>query len=95
MCWKCLSQQSIKFKVANSDYNSAIVESLCIALPTALLELSPYLGFYLSCEVIEHIILYLSVLSFMIKSSNIVPWNLEHMDVLYHGPLFKKSGLLS
>ena len=38
--------------------------------------------------------LYLSVLACVIKYPNRLPCNLEHMDVLYQGPLFNQLGLL-
>ena len=94
MWWKCLSQQSIKFKVSPSGSNAAVVLFLDIDLLPPLLVSSTYVGCCLSWEVIEHMRLYLSVLEFIIKHLRMVPWSLEHMAVLYHGTLFKQPGWL-
>ena len=39
----------------------------------------------------EHMRLYRSVIACVIKSSNLLPCNLEQMFLLYHGPLFNQS----
>ena len=81
----------MKFRLAPSGYNDAVVELLGIALPPPMLLSSTYLVCCLSSVVIERRILHLSVLAFLIKYPNTVPFNSEQMAVLYHGTLFNQS----
>ena len=50
----------------SSDYNAVVISFLCIYILPPLLSSSTYVGSSLSCAVIEHIILYPSVIVFLI-----------------------------
>ena len=53
-----------KIKIAPSAYNASVVEFLDIDITPILILSSSYKCGYLSCAIIEHIIIYLSVISF-------------------------------
>ena len=75
----------MKAMVASSEYNASVVEFNGITLPPPLLPASTYDVYYFVCASIEHIRLYMSVLSFLINFSNTVPCNFVQIYVLYQG----------
>ena len=88
---KVFNAANNKFKVAPSYCNADVVAFTEIVIPPQLIASPIYGGFCLSYSVIEHIYLYLYVLEFLFKYSNTLPFNLEHMYVLYHGTFFNQS----
>ena len=71
----------MKSKVAPSEANASVVKLSGIEIPPPLLPSSTDYGCCFSCESIEHIRLYLSVLEFIILISNDVPCKFSQMDV--------------
>ena len=80
-------------KVAPSEANGSVIGFDGNILPSTLLLLSTDDGCYFSCASIERIILFLSVLVFLIFFSNTVPCNFVQINVLYQGPYVIQSGL--
>ena len=78
--------------VAPRDANASVVEFFGSGKPPPLLPSSQLDDwFYLSYASIEHMILYLSVLAFIINSSNNFPCNFLQIYVLNHGPPVNQS----
>ena len=82
---------SIKLRVAPNVSNASVVAFLGISLSHNLLSSSSQSGFLLSCATKELMRLYLFLSACVVKSSNRLPCNLEHVAVLYQGPLFNLS----
>ena len=87
----------MKLSVIPNDFNayfelhgSGLVPPLLVSSIKGLFLLTDFWVF--ACASIKHIRLYLSRLEVVKYSSNAKPCNLEHIIVLYHGPLSGKWG---
>ena len=69
--------------VAPSKTNAPVVEFGGSGKPPLLIPSSQYYGCSFSCESIEHMILYILVLAFLINPSNTFPCNFLQIEVLY------------
>ena len=79
--------------VAMSNSNDYVVEVISSVQPPPLLPSSQlYDACSFSYKSIEHMILYLSVIAFIIHPSIFFPSNFLQIDVLYHGSPVKQSG---
>ena len=85
LCSKDFSQQPMKYMVAPSKTNYSVVEFDGSGQPPPLLPLSCSDGCYFSWASIEHKILYILVISFLINPSDTFPCNFLQIDVLYQG----------
>ena len=87
LCSKDFIEQAIESMVVPSDSNYVVVEFVGSGQPPPLFPSSQlddwFSLFYAS---IEHMMLYLSVLSFIIYPSNNFPFHFLQIDVLYNGP---------
>ena len=81
LCFKAFSQQQMKSMVAPIKTSASAVESDGSGQPPPLLPSSQYDWCYFSCVSIEHMILYLSVLAFIINPLNTFPCNFLQIDV--------------
>ena len=86
LCSKAFSQQSIKSMVSPIKSNAYVVEFDGSGQPSLLLPSSQDYWCSFLCVSIEHMILYQSVLAFLINSSKTFPCNFSQMYVLYQGP---------
>ena len=87
ICSNDFLQQSIKDMVALSYSNASFIEVIGSGKPPPLLPSSKLDNWCsISYASIEHMILYLSFLAYIINASNKFPYNSLQIDVLYHGP---------
>ena len=93
VCFKACRQQPMKLMVKLSETNASVVEFDGNGKPPLLLSSSCTNGVFFSLASIEHMILYLSVLVFLINFSNIFPCKLLQIDLLYQGPPVIQSEL--
>ena len=85
-CSEAFIQQPMKYMVLLSENNASVVEFGGCGKPPPLLPSSQYYGCSFSFASIQHMILYLSVITFLINPSNTFPFNFLQIDVLYQGP---------
>ena len=83
----------MKLKSSPSESDASVVKFGGITLTPPMLPSSTYHICFFSCALIEHIILYMSVILFLIYFSNTLPCNFVQMDVLYQVTFLNQYGL--
>ena len=86
LCSKAFSQQPTKYMVAPRKTDYSVVEFDGSGKRPPILPSSQYNWCYFSCASIEHMILYISFLAFLINPSNTFPCKFLQLYLLYQGP---------